>query len=77
MGPLKSTEGRKLTQRAAALGARAHTLVLREVEPQPVVPYGAGDVTQVVHQVPTQRTVQQGVPQGGQRAKNIGGHGGG
>lgn len=62
MGPFQSIEGNKLTQCAAALGARAHALVLREVEPQPVIPYGAGDVTQVVHQVPAQRTVQQGVP---------------
>lgn len=75
MGPFKSIKGHKLTQCTAALRARAHTLVLREVEPQPVIPYGAGDVTQVVHQVSAQRTVQQGVPQRRRRAKNITGHG--
>lgn len=65
-----------LTQRAAALGPRAHALVLREVKPQPAVSYRAGYVTQVVHQVSTQRTVQQGVPQRGRRAKDVSCHGG-
>lgn len=65
-----------LTQRAAALGPWAHALVLQEVKPQPIVPYRAGYVTQVVHQVSTQRTVQQGISQRGRRAKDVSCHDG-
>lgn len=58
-----------LTQGAGAL--RLGALVLGEVEPQRAVPQGVGDLPQIVHQIPTQRVVQQGIPQRGRRAEVV------
>ncbi len=49
---------RLLTQPHGVLRPRASALVLWEVKPQRVVSYGLGDVSKVLHQVSTQRTVQ-------------------
>lgn len=58
-----------LTLSAGALGLSA--LVLWEVEPQRAVPQRLGDLAQIVHQVPAQRVVQQGIPQRGRRAEVV------
>lgn len=64
-----------LTQCNGALGPQTSALVLWEIKPQRVVSYGLRDVTKIVHQVPTQRTVQEGVPQWGRGTVKIPRHG--
>lgn len=65
-----------LTKCDGALRPRASALVHGEIESQRVVTDGLGDVTEILHQVSTQRTVQQGIPQWGRGAKEIPCHGG-